>query len=120
MVNILNVATASLPFYSLFAEFKQAYFDFEVACTRIIKWRENENEKQYGELITNVCNLSYDIWNTFAYGARIMKHDKIYKSMIPEWKYKFDEQVIILSSIAIRISFCTASFWAMSSLDQPD
>lgn len=97
LTNMLNAATASLPINSLFAKFKPSYFDFEAACCRTIKWADKENMKQYQELISAMSDLSVDVWNTFAFGARIMKHDRAYEGKMQEWKSRFDEEVSLLS-----------------------
>jgi hypothetical protein len=97
LIKLLSVSTSSLPFNSVFSEFKKNYFDFEVGLDRLLKMDYKKNPERYVRLLQQAVKLSEDIWNTFAYGARIVKHDKPYDSRIPEWKKMFDEKINELS-----------------------
>jgi len=95
---LLNVATASLPMNSLFAGFKRLYFDYETSFYRISRWHKNDKDDDFQKLIKDSINLSYEIWDAFAYGARIVKHDPIYDERIDSWKKIFFENVSSLTS----------------------
>lgn len=94
----MNIATSSLLINSLYSNFKRTYFDFETAFYRIIKWNKKESDPEFQELMKQSLELSYQIWDTFAYGARIIKHDSIYESKVDEWKTMFNDKVGDLSS----------------------
>lgn len=84
-------ASASLPILPLFGRFKRAYFDFEVACNRAL--RQSEHIDKYAELIAKANRTSILVWDAFACGACIMKHDKAYESCVPAWQVRFDAGV---------------------------
>ena len=92
LAKMLVEATASLPILPMLDRFKRAYFDFAYACERMLG-RSGQGGKKYAELVTRANDTSVVVWNAFAYGARIIKHDKAYESRVPGWQAKFDEEV---------------------------
>ena len=97
LTGALRDATISLPFISLFRDFKRPYFDFEKACRRTLEWAEKATKKKYAELIAQATNLSQQVWITFASGARIMEHDDAYDGRVPDWRCEFSRNVRDLS-----------------------
>lgn len=95
---LLNLSSSSLPFESIFSKFKNTYFDFDISLTRLLKSHIKETERNYLSLIEDSYKLSLKIWDVFAYGARIMKHDSFYDNKIPSWTKLFDKQSMLLKS----------------------
>lgn len=92
LAKTLVEATASLPILPMLDRFKRAYFDFAYACERMLG-RAGQGGKKYAELVTRANDTSIMVWDAFAYGARIIEHDKAYDSRVPGWQAKFDEEV---------------------------
>lgn len=97
LTEAIDEATVSLPMASLFRGFKRHYFDFEAACRRTFEWAKNGDKKRYVELIGRATDLSRQVWDTFAYGARIMEHDDAYNGRVPDWRDQFSKSVRDLS-----------------------
>jgi len=98
IAKFLNIATSSLLINSLYSDFKRSYFDFETAFYRVMRWGKKDTEPEYQEMLKRSIVLSSQIWSTFAYGARIIKHDRIYEEKVDGWKAMFNEKVIDMSS----------------------
>jgi len=98
MSKLLNVSTSSLPINSLFSNFKKTYFDFETSFYRIMRFGKKESDVEYQNMVKQAVELAEEIWNTFAYGARIIKHDPIYEIRVEEWKDRFEEETKKLTS----------------------
>ena len=92
LAKMLVEATASLPILPMLDRFKRAYFDFAYAGERMLG-RSRQVGKKYAELVTKANDTSIMVWKAFAYGARIINHDKAYDSHVPSWQAKFDEEV---------------------------
>lgn len=90
-------STVSLPPDSLFSDFKRMYFDFETAFTRLLKINPKSITNEHIQLIKESLELGAKIWDTFAYGARIIKHDAAYDDRISDWKRDFVTQVQVLA-----------------------
>lgn len=90
-------STGSLPFDSLFSDFKRVYFEFETAFTRLLKINPKSVTNEHIQLIKESLELGTKIWDSFAYGARIMKHDAAYNERIADWKKDFAEHVQTLA-----------------------
>lgn len=89
-------STSSLPFDSLFSNFKRVYFDFEITFSRILKMNSKPFTEKQIQLIKESLDLGTKVWNAFAYGARIIKHDAAYNPKVDEWKKDFTKQVLEL------------------------
>lgn len=100
LTEAINESTRSLPYASLFGEFRQPYFDFEAACRRLFKWAGKCDQKRYAELAGGAADLSRQVWDTFAHGARILKHDAAYDCRVPAWRAEFLGKVHDLSLAA--------------------
>lgn len=98
LLELLRESTASLPYDSLFSNFKKSYFDFETSFSRILKMNVKDNNPEYLQLIKESIDLSNKIWDTFAYGARIIKHDPAYDNRIEEWKDTFEKEADYLAA----------------------
>ena len=97
LAETLHDATISLPFLTLFRDFKRPYFDFETACRRTLEWAEKGTKNKYAELMEQATNLSQQVWLTFASGARIMEHDDAYDGRVLDWHREFSKNVRDLS-----------------------
>lgn len=97
MLKLLSVCTSSLPYDSVFSKFKKTYFDYENSFSRLLRWNYRKNKEKYVELLEEALKLSWEVWNTFAYGGRIIRHDPIYSSRVEEWKEMLDDKVNDLS-----------------------
>ena len=98
IAKFLNIATSSLLINSLYSDFKRSYFDFETAFYRVMRWSKKDTDSEYQEMLKQSIVLSSQIWDTFAYGARIIKHDPIYEQKVDGWKTVFNEKVVDMSS----------------------
>lgn len=98
LVKMLADATASLPARSLFSRFKKAYFDFEDACCNVFEQAGRSDKKKYAAMIARASEASLRVWETFAYGARLIKHDKAYEARVLEWQTRFDQEVCKLET----------------------
>jgi len=96
LLKLVLESTSSLPYDSLFSNFKRVYFDFETAFLRVLKMDVNTITPYYVQLIKDSVELSTKIWDTFAYGARIMKHDPSYDAKMDEWKKTFANEILQL------------------------
>jgi len=97
MSKLLSISTSSLPFNSVFSDFKKVYFDFEIAFGRLLKMNYKRNLNKYVQLLEEGVQLSLNVWDAFAYGARIIKHDSIYDSEVERWEKKFNDETEKLS-----------------------
>lgn len=112
-------ATTSLPILPLFDRFKGAYFDFEGACNRVLE-QPDQRGRKYAELVAEAKDTSVLVWNTFAYGARIMEHDGAYESCVPGWQARFEEEVAKLTAVTGAFySNVVGAFGAGDELEQP-
>lgn len=81
--------SACLPNVSVFSEFKKTYFDYATALMRLIA-----SKNQPKELAIAASKISAQIWDTFAYGARLLTYDPPYKKKLEQWEIQFYENIL--------------------------
>ena len=60
MLKLLSISTSSLPFNSVFSDFKKVYFDFEIAFGRLLKMNYKKNSEMYTKLLEEGVQLSLE------------------------------------------------------------
>lgn len=98
LTEALRDATMSFPAVPLFRDFKRPYSDFEKACRRALKWAGKGDKKGYAQLVKKAADMSRQVWDAFACGARIMEHDDAYSGRVDDWRAQFSEKTRALSS----------------------
>ncbi len=91
----LTKSKLSLPSDNLFIIFNQHFQRFTELITVVLTY-EKKTSSEFLTVLEPSKNISNDIWQTFAYGARILEHDDFYDNRINDWKQKFDSQISIL------------------------
>ena len=87
----LQTASGSLPNVSVFSEFKRVYFDYTYCVTKLIDSKDSSKE-----LAIAASHLASQVWETYAYGARILTCDAPYEAEVPRWTYGFNQSVLSL------------------------
>ena len=99
LLKLLNLASSSLPFTSVFSDFKRSYFEFESSLSSMLKWQPAQSKySDYRTLIKESAKLTAEIWETFAYGARLLQHDAFYQTRVSSWTKIFEEKVESMKS----------------------
>ena len=98
LIEALRDATISFPTVPPFQDLKRPYSDFEKACGRALKWAGRGDKQKYAALAKKASDLSRQVWDAFACGARIMEHDDAYSGRVDDWRSQFSEKTRALSS----------------------
>ncbi len=102
LLSELKRSILTIPPNPIFTDFKILFLKF---CQTVEKTFEVKNKKEpkYTIVLKSLKILSKDIWNTFAYGARILEHDEYYLDKIPDWKSMFSDKIKILDASIITM-----------------
>ena len=85
--NILHQTIGELPNEPLFSRFKYAYLDFIDIMIKVIKLDLPDNSKK------DIETISWNLFETFAKGVRILHHDDYFDVKVPNWKTQFEDSI---------------------------
>lgn len=93
--NILYKCENELPSEYLFKHFNDSFSSFVTGATRVFNMvRKDGKSILYSkELLPHTTDI---IWETFAYGARILYHDRYYKNRLKDWEYIYNNSLFDL------------------------
>ncbi len=92
LLESLQKTKISLSNHSIFDSFNKLYQNFIVIVTHVLSYNKKTNS-DFISVLPSLKNIANKIWTTYAYGARIVEHDKFYDSRIPKWENMFLEQI---------------------------
>ena len=92
----LEHAGLSIPLIPIFSDFKMSFLKFEHILKKTLQYKNKKNPK-YTIVLKNLKKLAENIWITFAYGVRIMKHVPFYQGCVPDWEHEFSLKIKTLN-----------------------
>jgi len=96
LINAKNTLSTDV----IFSKFNLIYSEFDSLITTILDSKIN-NQNDFLAIINNARYVSNEVWRVFAFGARILYHDKYYIPKLSLWKTKFEEQTHLLEKCVL-------------------
>jgi len=98
---LFECETELLP-HALFDKFNTLFSSFVTDALRVFKYvKEVDNNVSLSNKILNLNKVSnmaeFSVWNTFAYGIRIIEHDEPYAGEERKWKNEYAKRLSALS-----------------------
>ena len=102
LLSELKQSILTIPPNPTLADFKTLFLKF---CQTVEKAFEFKTKKdsRYVTVLKSLKGLSEEMWNTFAYGARILEHDAYYQYKVPHWEKMFSDKTKILGASVITM-----------------
>ena len=97
LLSELKQSIFAIPPNPIFTDFKILFLKFVQTVEKTFEFK-NKKDPRYTIVLESLKSLSREIWNTFAYGARILEHDEYYLDKIPDWENMFSDKIRILDS----------------------
>lgn len=116
----LNQSILTIPTDSIFADFKILFLKFVQIVEKTLEFKDKKDPR-YVVVLESLKDLSREVWNTFAYGARILEHDEYYLDKVQHWERMFSDKIKILdASITTMIQTTKAELDIRLDADGPN
>lgn len=90
ILELLDDVVLDFPTALEFLGIRMIFMDFAKILNAFLRWDEYYT---HNDLLNELLIMCNDIWETFAYGARVHYHDSYYKPHMDDWKRKYEQKL---------------------------